>query len=135
MNNLASPHELMARLNEQEDAESALTVIREAHNIIQQYEQAVDYSRRFLAQDLLENDATSRSVEGGNYGWRRELDDEAWEEALTEDTELAQQVETIESVLEAGRKAQKLLTRLQQPYKRSIPGKTLYVRTASPGAE
>lgn len=135
MNNLSSPHELMARLNEEEDAESALNIIREALNIIQQYEQAVEYSRRFLAQDLLVNNETARSLEGGSYGWRRELDEEAWEEALTEDTELAQQIETIESVLDAGRKAQKLLTRLQQPYKRSIPGKTLYVRTASPDSE
>lgn len=73
MNTLTSPHELMARLNEEGDAQSALNIIREALNIIQQYEQAVEYSRRFLAQDLLVNNETSRSLEGSSYGWRREL--------------------------------------------------------------
>ncbi len=112
---MKTPQELLATLTGEETAETAVIIYKEAGSYASAYKDVQQTALACAQADLTAGGETRRRTTFGNCGWTkpksRDLDKDAWQQAVRENPELA-------AVEHAVTQAQHLLEQAQSPYTR-----------------
>lgn len=119
-----SPTELLQRLAQYEDAETAIAVYKEANHAIGQFEEVKQAALSLAENELRSTGETSYKTAVGSCGWTqpktRQLDKDAWQAAVAEDSDLS-------AVQTNFNWAKSLLDKVQEPYLR-LPERRFFIR-------
>ncbi len=115
-----SPNELLQKLTQYEDAETAIAVYREANFIIAQLEDVKKAALNLAESELRSTGETGRKTPFGSCGWTqpktRQLDKDAWQAAVAEDSDLS-------AIQMNFNRARSLLEKAQEPFLRLPEGR------------
>lgn len=115
---MMTPTELIQKLTQYEDGDTAIAVYKEANLAISQFEEVKKAALALAENELRSTGEVSRKTVAGSCGWTapktRQLDKGAWQAALVVDTDLAAvqiNFDRAKAILE---KAQEPFTRLPE---------------------
>lgn len=119
-----TPTELVQKLTEYEDLETAVAVYKEANFLIAQFEDVKKAALSLAESELRSTGETGRKTAIGSCGWTQpktpQLDKEAWAAAIGKDTDLA----TFQRHFDA---AEKVLRKAQEPFMK-LPEGRFYIK-------
>lgn len=115
-----SPAELLQKLTQYEDAETAIAVYKEANLAISQFEEIKQAALSLAESELRSTGETGRKTAIGSCGWTqpktRQLDKDAWQAAVAEDSDLS-------AIQTNFNRAKSLLERAQEPFTKLPEGR------------
>lgn len=119
-----SPNELLQKLTQHEDAETAIAVYKEANHIIGLFEEVKQAALSLAENELRSTGETGRKTIAGSCGWTqpktRQLDKDAWQKAVAQNYDL----EAIQVNFE---RAKQTLDKAQEPYLK-LPEGRFFIR-------
>lgn len=113
-----TPTELTQKLTQYEDADTAIAVYKEANFIISQLEEVKKAALSLAESELRSTGEAGRKTVAGSCGWTvpktRQLDKDAWQAALAEDTNLTTVQVNFDRAKATLEKAQEPFTKLPE---------------------